>query len=38
VPDLCEVPKLRERLGDEFYLGELWYNLSEEEVFGELPA
>lgn len=35
---LREVPKLRERLGDQFYLGELWYNLSEEEVFGELPA
>lgn len=35
---LREAPQIYERLGDgEFYLGELWYNLSEEELFGE-PA
>jgi hypothetical protein len=31
---LREAPKIKERLGDDFYLGELWYNLSEEELFG----
>lgn len=35
---LREAPHIYERLGEgEFYLGELWYNLSEEELFGE-PA
>jgi predicted ATPase len=33
---LCDAPHLRQRLaGGEFYLGELWYNLTEEELFGE---
>ena len=32
---LREAPHIKERLGDDFYLGELWYNLSEEELFGE---
>ena len=33
---LRDAPNIRERLaGGEFYLGELWYNLSEEELFGE---
>jgi predicted ATPase len=32
---LREAPNIKERLGDEFVLGELWYNLSEEELFGE---
>jgi len=32
---LRDVPNIEERLGSEFYLGELWYNLSEEELFGE---
>lgn len=33
---LCDAPHLRERLaGGEFYLGELWYNLTEEELFGD---
>lgn len=36
---LRDVPDLRERLaGGEFYLGELWYNLSEEDAFGEFAA
>jgi len=36
---LRDAPRIRERLaGGEFYLGELWYNLSEEEVFGEFTA
>lgn len=36
---LRDAPNLRERLGkNEFYLGELWFNLSEEEVFGEFPG
>jgi predicted ATPase len=31
---LREAPNIEERLGQgEFYLGELWYNLSEEELF-----
>jgi predicted ATPase len=31
---LRDAPHIRERLGEnEFYLGELWYNLSEEELF-----
>jgi predicted ATPase len=31
-----DAPHIRDRLaGDEFYLGELWYNLSEEELFGD---
>lgn len=32
---LKEAPNIRERLADGFYLGELWYNLSEEDLFGE---
>jgi energy-coupling factor transporter ATP-binding protein EcfA2 len=33
---LRDAPNIRERLGGgAFYLGELWYNLSEEEMFGE---
>jgi hypothetical protein len=32
---LRDAPNIRERMGSEFYLGELWYNLSEEELFGE---
>jgi hypothetical protein len=33
---LRDAPNIRERLGGgAFYLGELWYNLSEEELFGE---
>ncbi len=32
---LRDAPHIHERLGDnEFYLGELWYNLSEEELLG----
>ena len=28
-----DAPNIKQRLGDgEFYLGELWYNLSEEEL------
>jgi predicted ATPase len=31
---LRDAPNIEERLGSgEFYLGELWYNLSEEELF-----
>jgi hypothetical protein len=30
---LREAPNILERLGDDFFLGELWYNLSEEELF-----
>lgn len=29
---LRDAPHIRERMGDEFYLGELWYNLDEEEL------
>ncbi len=32
---LRDAPKIHERMGDGFYLGELWYNLSEEDLFGE---
>ncbi len=33
---LRDAPNIKERMADgEFYLGELWYNLSEEELFGE---
>ena len=33
---LRDAPNIRERLGGgAFYLGELWYNLSEQELFGE---
>jgi len=32
---LRKAPNIRERLADGFYLGELWYNLSEEDLFGE---
>lgn len=30
-----DVPGIEERLGTEFYLGELIYNLTEEELFGD---
>lgn len=34
---LRDAPNIRERMaGGEFYLGELWYNLTEEELFGEI--
>jgi AAA15 family ATPase/GTPase len=29
---LRDAPHIRERMGSEFYLGELWYNLDEEEL------
>ena len=33
---LRDAPNIEERLGNgEFYLGELWYNLSEEELFAD---
>lgn len=32
---LRDAPHIEERLGNEFYLGELWYNLSEEELFAD---
>ena len=33
---LRAAPQIRERMGnEEFYLGELWYNLDEEELFHE---
>ncbi len=32
---LRDAPQIRERMGNEFYLGELWYNLDEEELFHE---
>ena len=33
---LRDAPNIRERMGeDEFYLGELWYNFSEGELFGD---
>jgi len=32
---LRDAPNIRERMGGEFYLGELWYNLSEKELFGD---
>lgn len=36
---LRDAPHIRERLAEgQFYLGELWYNLSEEEIFGEFTA
>ncbi|MGD0383420.1 MAG: AAA family ATPase [Thermoguttaceae bacterium] len=32
---LSQAPNIHERLADgDFYLGELWYNLSEEDLFG----
>jgi predicted ATPase len=31
---LRDAPNIKERMGGEFYLGELWYNLSEEDLFG----
>ncbi len=34
---LRDAPNIRERLGNDFYLGELWYNLSEGELFGDEP-
>jgi hypothetical protein len=34
---LREAPGINERLSDGFYLGEVWYNLSEEELFGGAP-
>ena len=33
---LRDAPKIKERMGSEFYLGEIWYNLTEEDLFGEL--
>ena len=30
---LSSAPRIHERMGNEFYLGELWYNLNEEELF-----
>ncbi len=34
---LRDAPHIEERLGQgEFYLGELWYNLSEEELFADV--
>ncbi len=35
---LRDAPNIRERLGNDFYLGELWYNLSEGELFGDAPG
>jgi len=35
---LRDSPNIRERLGSDFYLGELWYNLSEGELFGDAPC
>jgi len=36
---LRDAPNIEERLGrGEFYLGELWYNLSEEELFANAEA
>jgi hypothetical protein len=35
---LRDAPDIRERMGNDFYLGELWYNLSEGELFGDAPA
>ena len=32
---LRDAPNIHERLSGGFYLGELWYNLSEEELFGD---
>jgi predicted ATPase len=32
---LRDAPHIHERLSGGFYLGELWYNLSEEELFGD---
>jgi hypothetical protein len=32
---LRDAPNIRERMGNDFYLGELWYNLSEGELFGD---
>jgi hypothetical protein len=31
---LRDAPNIKERLAGGFYLGELWYNLTEEELFG----
>jgi hypothetical protein len=35
---LRDAPNIRERMGSDFYLGELWYNLSEGELFGDVPC
>ena len=32
---LRDAPRIHERMGKEFNLGELWYNLNEEELFDE---
>jgi predicted ATPase len=32
---LRDAPNIHERLSGGFYLGELWYNLSEEDLFGD---
>jgi hypothetical protein len=33
-----DAPQIHERLTGGYYLGELWYNLSEEELFGDDPS
>lgn len=35
---LRDAPNIRERLGKDFYLGELWYNLSEGELFRDAAS
>jgi predicted ATPase len=36
---LRDAPNIHERMhGGQYYLGELWYNLSEEELFGEVEC
>src|SRR5207249_414893 len=32
---LRDAPNIHERMAGGFYLGELWYNLSEQELFGD---
>jgi hypothetical protein len=34
---LRDAPQIHERMGNEFYLGELWYNLDEEKLFHGAP-
>jgi predicted ATPase len=31
---LRDAPRIKERMSEDFNLGELWYNLSEEDLFG----
>ncbi|HYV39709.1 MAG TPA: AAA family ATPase [Gemmataceae bacterium] len=33
---LRDAPNIEERMAGEFFLGELWYNLTEEELFGDV--